>query len=594
MKKFQMPVGLEITLLYLLFGGLWILFSDMILEYFVHDTHELTRLQNFKGWFYVLISGFLIYSLLYRYIRRYKHTHKQLKESEEQLLLAISVSKQGIFDLDVRNDILTFKNMPETKPFQEPSTTSIPFSEISSRIHPDDMHLVEKSTKDYLDGKTPQLHMEFRNKTGDANWRWVYVTGSIVERDQKGAPCRVVGIYMDISDKKEDDLYKARLLLDAQRRLERITSLREIDLEISSSSDLANTLSMIAENVKQHLNVDAVSILLFDEKTGVFKFGYGTGFETERIKNARVKMGDSFAGIAAQQNRLIHIHSMTGENIDEAFASLLAEENMGNYLGIPLLAKNNLVGVLELYTKTDIQPDNEWLEFFETLAGQAALAIENAQLIEGLEKVNQDISIVNEDLVAANKNITAAYDATIESLAMALNLRDYETEDHSRRVTFMMMELAEMMDFSSEEKVNIHRGTLLHDIGKLGVPDSILRKPGILTREERKIMQQHPVFAYNLLKSIEYLQPALDIPHLHHEKWDGTGYPYGLAGVNIPLAARLFAIVDVYDALTSDRPYRKAWTRETAISFIQDQKSAHFDPEIVDIFISYLEKRPDL
>lgn len=594
MKRIRLPADIKITLLYFLFGGLWILFSDLILESLVHDTHELTRLQNFKGWFYVCISGLLIFSLLHQYIQNQKQILSQLKENEEQLLLAISISRQGVFDLDIESGALSVKYIPEVAHHFEPQIRNLLLSEIPARIHPDDIGRVSECYRDYLDGKIPRFHVEFRNKTDTDQWRWILIIGSFVEKEKPGSSQRMVGIFMDITEKKEDELYRARLLVDAQRRLERITSLHRIDHEISSSLDISSTLKLIALNVKQHLVVDAVSILLFNAEEKAFKFGYGTGFKTGRIRNANVKMGGSLAGIAAQKKKLIHIHNLKDKSIDEAFASLLAEENMKNYLGIPLLAKNMLVGVLELYSREDINPDKEWLEFFKTLAGQAALAIENAQLIEGLEKVNQDLSNLNEDLNKSNRNLTLAYDATIESLAMALSLRDDETEGHSRRVTTMMMELAERMDFTTEERINIHRGTLLHDIGKIGVPDAILHKPGILTQEEREVMQQHPMFAYNLLKSIDYLQPALDIPHLHHEKWDGTGYPHGLSGDNIPLPARLFAIVDVYDALTSDRPYRKAWLRENAIDFIKDQRGVHFDPNIVDIFLSYWQQKPDL
>ncbi len=594
MKKFSIPASIQITLLYLLFGGLWILFSDMILESFVHDTRELTRMQNFKGWFYVLISGLLIYSLIHQYIRRQEQILTQLKENEEQLLLAISISRQGVFELNIENGQITLKDVPEISAAPEARISIIHLMDLSSRIHPDDLQRVTEAYRDYFAGKTSQLLVEARNMDDAGQWRWMLLIGSFVDRENPSLPLRMIGIFMDITEKKEDELYKARLLTDARRRLERITSLHEIDREISTSSDLSSTLNLICLNVKQHLNVDSVSILLFNEKADLFEYAYGIGFETSRIQNATVKMGYSLAGIAAQEKKLIHIRDLQEKNLDEAFASLLAEERVKNYLGIPLLAKNKLVGVLELFTRDNIEPDKEWLEFFETLAGQAALAIENAQLIEGLENVNQDLYQLNEDLINANRNLTASYDATIESLAMALSLRDDETEGHSRRVTKMMAELAERMNFSAEDRINIHRGTLLHDIGKIGVPDAILHKPGILTQEEREAMQQHPLFAYNLLKSIDYLKPALDIPHLHHEKWDGTGYPHGLSGENIPLPARLFAVVDVYDALTSDRPYRKAWSRENAIAYIHDQSGSHFDPDIVKIFLSYLQQKPDL
>jgi len=192
--------------------------------------------------------------------------------------------------------------------------------------------------------------------------------------------------------------------------------------------------------------------------------------------------------------------------------------------------------------------------------------------------------------------LVEAYDATIEGWSMALELRDQETEGHTLRVAEMAVKLAEALGVGEEELVHIRRGALLHDIGKIGIPDDILLKTGKLTAEEWEIMKQHPVFAYNMLSPIAYLEPALDIPYSHHEKWDGTGYPRGLKGDQIPLAARIFAIIDVWDALRSDRHYRKAWSDEKALNYIRSQSGSHFDPVVVhaffDIVESFLEKHP--
>lgn len=189
-----------------------------------------------------------------------------------------------------------------------------------------------------------------------------------------------------------------------------------------------------------------------------------------------------------------------------------------------------------------------------------------------------------EQLRAANAELRAAYDETIEGWSRALDLRDRETEGHSRRVTELTVRIAARMGFSDEELLHGRRGALLHDIGKMGIPDAILLKPGPLDEQEWAIMRTHPTLAVELLRPIAFLAPALDIPWCHHEKWDGTGYPRGLRGEEIPLAARIFAVVDVYDALTSDRPYRAAWSRERALAYIREQAGRHFDPHVVDVF----------
>lgn len=185
---------------------------------------------------------------------------------------------------------------------------------------------------------------------------------------------------------------------------------------------------------------------------------------------------------------------------------------------------------------------------------------------------------------ATHARLLAAYDSTIAGWALALELRDKETEGHTQRVTALSEQLARMAGLVEEEILHVRRGALLHDIGKLGIPDSILHKPGKLTDEEWEIMRRHPQYAHDMIQSIEYLRPALDIPFCHHEKWDGSGYPRGLKGFEIPLPARLFAIVDVWDALTSDRPYRKAWDKQKALEHILEQKGKHFDPDMADLF----------
>jgi putative two-component system response regulator len=204
----------------------------------------------------------------------------------------------------------------------------------------------------------------------------------------------------------------------------------------------------------------------------------------------------------------------------------------------------------------------------------------------GITRLNRYQKLLQEraKLREANAQLLNAYEATIESLSHALDLRDRETEGHSRRVTELTVRLAQALNLRDEEIMHLRRGALLHDVGKIGIPDSILHKPAPLTEEEWVIMRRHPQFAYEMLHPIEYLHPALDIPHSHHEKWDGTGYPRGLKGEEIPMVARLFALADVWDAVTSDRPYRAAWTEEEALTYIRDQSGKHFDPQVVELF----------
>lgn len=208
-----------------------------------------------------------------------------------------------------------------------------------------------------------------------------------------------------------------------------------------------------------------------------------------------------------------------------------------------------------------------------------------------IQVVVRDISkrkVAEEQIHTLNKKLIEAYDATLAGWSEALDFRNKETEGHSQRVTQMTLRLAHAMRLKDEELVHIRRGALLHDIGKLAIPDGILLKPGKLSEAEWVIMRQHPTYAYNWLKKIEFLHPSLDIPYCHHERWDGTGYPRGLKGEEIPLAARIFAVVDIWDALSSDRPYRKAWPQKKVRDYIASLTGTHLDPNVVQAFLELI------
>ena len=249
----------------------------------------------------------------------------------------------------------------------------------------------------------------------------------------------------------------------------------------------------------------------------------------------------------------------------------LTGDNFITYHAVPLIAKGQVKGVLEVFHRTSFVPDPEWLSFLETLAGQAAIAIDNSTLFNDLQK--------------SNLELVQAYDFTLESWAKALELRDAETAGHCNHVTDLSLRLAQEMGMSGEELVHVRRGALLHDIGKMGVPDEILLKKGPLTPTEWEIMRRHPQYAFDLLSTIPFLRPALDIAYCHHEKWDGSGYPRGLKGEEIPLAARIFAVVDVWDALLMNRPYRSSWPVEKVIAHLQEQCGKHFDSRVVKVFL---------
>ena len=369
-------------------------------------------------------------------------------------------------------------------------------------------------------------------------------------------------------------LHRMRLYEEIVRHLKYLQALREIDRVISASFDLRMTLNLLIDHVIAQLGVDAAAVLLLHPHRQTLDYAAGHGFRTRAIQDAHLRLGEDFAGRVAVERRPIQVPGPVMEQENAHLAAMRADEKFVAYYGIPLIFKGQVKGVLEVYHRTPFSQSgekSEWSDALESFAAQAAIAIENAQLFEDLERSNLELAI--------------AYDTTIEGWARSLEVRARETEGHARRVAEMTVRLAKALNLGDADIVNIRRGALLHDIGKIGVPDSILVKPDKLTDDEWVIMRQHPQLAHDLLAPIAYLHSALDIPYCHREKWDGTGYPRGLQGEQIPLAARIFAAVDVYDALTSERPYRKVWTHGEALEYIREQSGKHFDPQIVEMFL---------
>jgi response regulator RpfG family c-di-GMP phosphodiesterase len=364
----------------------------------------------------------------------------------------------------------------------------------------------------------------------------------------------------------------ARLYEQSEKQLKRLEALRNIDLAITSGLDLRLILNIVLEQVQAQLDAETAAILLYDSNTQMLDYAAGRGFHTQAIEDAQTLLGLGHAGAAAYERSTVVIPHLQEVNNDPMLEVIRVSENIQALVATPLMAKGEVKGVLMVFCPSPFEPDREWLDFLEALAGQAAIAIDSARLFENLQRSNQQLML--------------AYNTTIEGWSRALDLRDRETEGHTRRVMDMTLKLAQFMNvFDETELVHLRRGALLHDIGKMGVPDEILHKPGDLNEEEEQVMKKHPEYAYQLLYPIIYLRQALDIPYYHHERWDGEGYPRGLKGEEIPLAARIFSVVDVWDALRSDRPYRAGWHEEQVMGYIREQSGKHFDPNVVEAFL---------
>ncbi len=401
--------------------------------------------------------------------------------------------------------------------------------------------------------------------------------GYIFLSSDSGFVENILNILIAVADITANAIHRATLHEETLKRVSHLSALQTIDKAITSSTDLSFVLNILLDQIKDKLRVDAVTILLYDPVGNYLAYAASRGFIYKDIEKLKLRIGESLAGKAALERKMVRVRNIEhGQNGLIITTPHFTQEGFLEFIGHPLVVKGKLVGVMEVFQRKPLDVDDEWMSFLSSIAHQAAIAIDNAKLFEDLERSNLDL--------------IAAYDSTLEGWSRALELRDRETEGHSKRVVDMTMEISLQMGIPSEKLADVRRGALMHDIGKLGIPDSILLKPGVLNQEERRVIEQHPIFAYNLLSTIEYLNKAIDIPYCHHEKWDGTGYPRNLKGEEIPIQARIFAVVDVYDALTSDRPYRKGWTEENALAYICEQSGKHFDPAVVDVFLRIIKQ----
>jgi len=428
-------------------------------------------------------------------------------------------------------------------------------------LHPDDRPYVFAEIEK-VHGEIDFFDQEYRMIARDGRVVWVRDQATLLH-DSNGRPLLWQGLMLDITERKHAE---GQIKL----QIERLKALRTIDMFIASGTDLHLTLQTILQQAINQLKVDAADILLLNQSMHILEFSEGIGFRTHGVEKIILRVGEDFAGQAVLKRELVSAEDLSAHGHHPVFTP----EGFIVYHGIPLIAKGEVKGVLEVFNRSRLDPDSEWMDFLESLAGQAALAVDNTSLFESLQRTNIELSL--------------AYETTLEGWSAALDLRDKETEGHTQRVTNITLKLAEAMGISEKERVQIRRGALLHDIGKMGIPDRILLKPDVLTGEEWEIMRQHPVYAYSLLSKIEHLRPALEIPYSHHERWDGSGYPRGLKEEAIPLSARIFAVADVWDALCSDRPYRPAWSKEQALSYIKSLSGVHFDPKVVDAFLKVI------
>lgn len=369
-------------------------------------------------------------------------------------------------------------------------------------------------------------------------------------------------------------LEHARLVSETQQRLLRLSALHTVDIAVASSLDLQVTLNVFLEQVSSQLSVDATDILLLNPHLQVLEYAAGRGFRGTGIRRSNLRVGEDAAGKAALDRMVIGISGIGSSDAKISHPERISGEGFDSVYAVPLIARGKMKGVLELYFRSQFNADIEWQSFVETLAHQAAIAIDDAHLFEQLQQSYTDLAV--------------AYNSTIRGWARLLELRKVEPEGHNHSVSALAVELAGNLRVPEQELMHIYHGASLHDIGKLAIPDNILLKPGSLTKAEWAVIHTHPVIARDLLVPIDYLRSAAVIPYAHHEKWDGSGYPLGLTGTQIPLAARIFSVVDVWDTLMRDQPYRSSWSEPEATSYVLSRVGQDFDPMVVDAFLNLI------
>jgi PAS domain S-box-containing protein/putative nucleotidyltransferase with HDIG domain len=363
------------------------------------------------------------------------------------------------------------------------------------------------------------------------------------------------------------------------RQVEQLSSLRTIDLAIGTNLDLKVTLNIILEQATTHLHVDAACIYLYNPIMRTLNHILGRGFVLGDYQVKHAPFSSTKSEMELLEEMSLRVPDVSAAGPDFNPPERFWEEKFVAYISLPLIAKGQIKGVLEIFNRVPLELNREWVDYLNNLAAQTAVAIDSSELFTNLKRSNHELR--------------QAYDATIEGWSRALDLRDHETNDHTMRTADITVRLAQAFGISDADLIQIRWGALLHDIGKMAIPDSILNKPGPLNEDEWVEMKRHPIYARDMLATIDFLQPALEIPYCHHEKWNGEGYPRQLKGPIIPLPARIFSVVDVWDALRSDRPYRKAWPEDKIRTYIKEQTGSHFDPSVVEAFTNWLDESGD-
>ncbi len=488
---------------------------------------------------------------------------KALEESEAQYRLLVDNLNQGLSIINPQG-IITFVN-PGLCELLGYSRGEIIGRKVFDFLDQSNQEILRDQLNRRQRGETTPYEIEWIRKDGE---KIIALITPMPIFDDEGRFQSAFAVITDITDRKQ---------AEAQAQ-EHLHSLNLLIAGVGKLAKLRDPDAMVQEICQ--LVVDAFDTRLVwlgrVESKGCIRPLYWAGEMADCLKEMKICLDDPTAsqgpvGQAIKAGKPKLINDMGREAAGTPWVVAARDRGYQSLATFPLMSGLQAFACLNIYSDRPNFFTPERVDLLQAFAGIGAAAVDNATLVNELQR--------------SHVELTLAYEATLEGWAKALELRDFETKGHSQRVTTLTLKLARTLGVEDQDLTPIYRGALLHDIGKIAVPDSILLKPGPLNPEEWVLMRQHPIYAYELLSPITYLRPALDIPFCHHERWNGSGYPRGLKGEEIPLPARIFAVVDVWDALSSARPYRPAWPQDRVRAYLQEQAGVRLDPTVVEVFL---------
>jgi len=531
--------ALGIALSYLAFGVIWILASDRVLLWMVRDARRLAAAQTLKGWVFVLFTSLLLYALIRAAIRARAKIRERTEESERFAERLIDNLPGAVYAC--ANDRLW--TMTYLSPYVEDLVGYRPEELVhnerlsfASLIHPNDRERVWRQVQAAVRQRR-SFQVEYRLQDRRGGLRWIREHGCAVYAAD-GEVLRLEGFLTDVTERRQAQE-------QIERQVDRLRSLLAIDRAIAGSVDPTVSLGVVLDQVTAELDVDAAAVLRFDPDLGRLDYAAERGVRMRGLRDVPLQAGEGHAGLAALTRETVRVEDLRRSPADPLWARIASAEGFIDYFAVPLVARGQLRGVLELAHRAQLKPDEGWLEFLEVLAGQTAIALDGAWLLQDLERTT--------------RRLGAACDAAFAGWACTLDLRNDGTPGRSRRVAELALRIAERLDVAREALLPLRRGCLLRSLD--------------------------PGKCEELRSALPLLGPALEVPAGRRERWDGTGGPLGLRGEQIPLTARIAAVADAWDALRGGLDTR-GWTADRAREHIREESGKHFDPRVVEAFLS--------